>query len=190
MKSNKLNIFEMVLASVLAVTLGVAFWGWTFVYELANPFLSGLGMKYLTSGPWLMAAMIPAMIIRKPGVAFFSETVASIVEGFIASWGLMAGVWGIFQGAGAELVFFAFRYKKWDLKTLVLASIVSSTFSYCLDFFYYNYKTLPAHINTLQLVSFMISAVLLCALPSYYLCQRLIKTGLLNNFRIVRGDDA
>lgn len=47
MKSNKLNIFELGLASLLAVTLGVVFWGWTFVYEFLNPFLSGLGMKYL-----------------------------------------------------------------------------------------------------------------------------------------------
>ena len=190
MKSNKLNIFELGLASLLAVTLGVVFWGWTFVYEFLNPFLSGLGMKYLSSGPWLMAAIIPAYIIRKPGVAFFSETVAAIVEGFIASWGLMAGVWGIAQGLGAELVFFGTRYKKWNIGTLILASHMSSTFSYCLDFFYYNYKTLSIQLNALQLISFMVSSVILCALPSYYLCKRLMKTGLLNNFRVVRGEDA
>ncbi len=189
MSSIKINIFEMVLASVLAVTLGVAFWGWTFVYEILNPFLSGLGLKYLSSGPWLMAAMIPAYIIRKPGVAFISETIAAVVEGFIASWGLMAGTWGVVQGLGAELVFAGFRYRKWNLWTLILASMVSATFSYGLDYFYYNYKTLPAHINALQLISFVLSAILLCAMPSYFLCQRLKKTGLLNNFRIVRGDD-
>ncbi len=190
MKSNKLNIFELGLASLLAVTLGVVFWGWTFIYEFLNPFLSGLGMKYLTSGPWLLAAIIPAYIIRKPGVAFFSETVAAVVQGFIASWGLMSGVWGVVQGLGAEAVFFGFRYKKWDMGTLIIASVASSTCSYCFDFFYYNYQSLPTHINALQLISFMISSVVLCALPSYYLCQRLKKTGLLNNFRVVRGDDA
>lgn len=189
MSGNKINIFEMVLASVLAVTLGVAFWGWTFVYEILSPFLSGLGLKYLSSGPWLMASMLPAYIIRKPGVAFISETIAAVVEGFIASWGLMAGSWGMVQGLGAEIVFAGFRYKKWNLWTMILASMVSATFSYCLDYFYYNYKTLPAHINLLQLISFVVSAIILCALPSYYLCQRLKKTGLLNNFRIVRGDD-
>jgi len=189
MLKNKINIFEMVLASVLAVTLGVAFWGWTFVYEVMSPFLSGLGLKYLSSGPWLMAATIAAYIIRKPGIALMSETIASVVEGFIASWGLMSGSWGIVQGLGAELVFAGFRYKKWNLWTLILASMVSATFSYCLDYFYYNYKTLPNHLNSLQLISFLVSAIFLCAFPTYILCQRLKKTGLLNNFLIVRGKE-
>ena len=187
---NKLNIFEMVLTCVLAVALGVAFWGWTFVYEIFKPFLAGVGLKYLSSGPWLLAATIPAFIIRKPGVALMSETIAAIVEGFLASWGLMSGAWGLVQGLGAEVVFFGFGYKKWNIWSLILASMVSATFSYGLDFFYYNYRSLPNHINVLQLLSFLISGVLLCAFPSYLLCQRLKKTGLLNNFRIVRGDDA
>ncbi|HAZ11777.1 MAG: hypothetical protein A2X86_08010 [Bdellovibrionales bacterium GWA2_49_15] len=190
MKSNKLNIFETVLTCMLAVTLGVAFWGWTFVYEIFSPFLSGLGLKYLSSGPWLMAAMIPAFIIRKPGVALGAETLAAVVQGFLASWGLMSGAWGLVQGLGAEVVFLGLGYKKWNIWSLILASMVSATFSYGLDFFYYGYRSLPAHINILQWLSFLISGAILCALPTYFLCQRLKKTGLLNNFRIVRGDNA
>ena len=40
-----ITIFEIVLTLVLAVALGVAFWGWTFIYDLAKPFLKLL-VKY------------------------------------------------------------------------------------------------------------------------------------------------
>ncbi|MBF0360111.1 MAG: ECF transporter S component [Oligoflexia bacterium] len=185
-RMNKLNVFELVLISVLSVALGVVFWGWTFVYEFTGPFLKALGLKYLFAGLWIISSILPTYIIRRPGVAILSSTLAAIVEGLITNWGLMAAVWGFVQGIGAELVFILFVYKRWEWPVVILASMVAAFFSYFLDFFYYNYQTLSFKINVLQLSSYMVSAAILSGVLSIVISKRLVKTGTLNNFNIVR----
>ncbi|MBF0299661.1 MAG: ECF transporter S component [Oligoflexia bacterium] len=185
-KNNKLNIFELVLISVLAVALGVAFWGWTFVYEFTSPFLKAFGLKYLFAGFWLMSAILPPYIVRKPGVAIMSSTLAAIVEGLITNWGLMAAVWGFVQGLGVELIFILFLYRRWEWPIIILSSIFAATFSYALDFFYYNYQTLSLKINFIQLLSFIVSSIILAAISSIVISKRLARSGILNNFNIVK----
>ena len=110
-----ISIFEIVLTTVVAVALGVAFWGWTFVYEVFKPFLKLYGLSYFTAGFWIFASVFLSQIIRKPGIAIAASVIAAFVEGVLTHWGLMSMVWGLVQGVGAEIVFLFFFYKKWDL---------------------------------------------------------------------------
>jgi len=182
----KITLFEIVLIAVLSVVIGIAFWGWTYVYEQFKPFLKPFGFKYLLAGFWLLSGALLPYIIRKPGVAIISETVSGLVEGFITRWGLLAGVWGFIQGLGCELVFFLFGYKKWKLPHLILASIVSAIASFLLDFFYEPYYNLSLKFNLFQLISFVISSIFFTGLLSYFLGNALAKTGVLNQFAIVK----
>lgn len=182
----QLTLFEIVLTLVLAVALGVAFWGWTFVYELAKPALKIFGLGYLTAGFWILASVFIPNIIRKPGVALVASLMAAFVESLLTHWGLTALFWGLVQGLGAEIIFFLFSYKRWNLVILSLAAVLSSTFSYALDAFLYDYKALGLTLNLTQWGSFVVSSVFLAAIVAQLLSERLLKLGVLDQFLIAQ----
>jgi len=181
-----ITIFEVVLTTVVAVALGVAFWGWTFVYEIAKPLLKIYGLSYLTAGFWIFASVFLSQIVRKPGIAIIASIIAAFVESLLTHWGLMSVVWGVVQGLGAEIIFLAFAYKKWDLKVLVLAALLSAFFSYALDFALYDYGNLNFSFNLIQLFSFLFSAALLAGWLSTVISRRLVRLGLLDQFLIAK----
>ena len=182
-----ITIFEMVLTTVVAVALGVSFWGWTFVYEIAKPFLKVSGLAYLLAGFWIFASVLLAQIIRKPGIALVASIIAAFVESLLTHWGIMSVFWGVVQGLGAEFVFMIFLYKKWDLKIIIIASIVSALFSYVLDYAIYDYKNLSLGFNLVQLFSFLFSSALLAGYFSHNISKRLLKLGLLDQFLIAKN---
>ncbi len=188
-QSRSLTIFEIVLTLVLAVALGVAFWGWTFVYDLAKPFLKVAGLSYSVAGFWILASILVPYIVRKPGVALMASIMAAFIESLLTHWGLMSVVWGLVQGLGAEIVFLSFFYKRWNLPVLLLAAAVSAFFSYALDYFYYDYRSLTAGFNILQLSSYIISALFFAGILSYMLGRRLVKLGILDQFLIAKDQD-
>lgn len=176
------NIFEMVFICVSAVALGVAFWGWTFAYEITKPALKLVGLNYLAAGFWIFASVFAPMIVRRPFVAIIASVIAAGVEGVITHWGAMALVWGLVQGVGAEVVFASTGYRKWSVTVVTIAAVMSATASYVLDYFYYGYSQMAVQLQFTQYLSFAISSALLAGLLSYYIVQRLQKLNLLNRF--------
>ena len=187
MKStHKITVFEVVLVAVLSVVIGVAFWGWTFVYEIFSPLLKPIGMKYLFAGFWLFTGIFLPFIVRKPGVAVIASVTSSLIEGFITRWGLSAILWGFVQGLAAEIIFLIYGYKNWKITVLILASLFSAIASYALDFFNEAYYNLSIGLNLLQLGSFLISSIIFAAILSYFVGKALAKTGVLNQFEIAK----
>lgn len=180
------TIFEIVLTTVVAVALGVAFWGWTFVYEIAKPFLKISGLSYLMAGFWIFASIFLSQIVRRPGIALIASIIAAFVESLLTHWGLVSILWGIVQGLGAEIVFIFFAYNKWDLWVLILASIISALLSYALDFYLYDYGNMSTGFNLIQLISFMISAAFFAGFLSSLFSKRLLRLGLLDQFLIAK----
>lgn len=183
-----INIFEMVLTTVVGAALGVSFWGWTFIYEIAKPALRVLGLGYLMAGFWIFASVFLSQIIRKPGIAFIASVVAAFVESLLTHWGIITVLWGVVQGLGAELVFVIFLYRKWDLRVLILAASSSALFSYALDFFLYEYYDLSFGLNLIQVISFIVSAIFFAGIFSERISKRLLKLGLLDQFLIAKSE--
>lgn len=181
-----LTLFEIVLTFVLSVSLGVAFWGWTFVYELAKPALKLMGLSYLTAGFWILASVFLPNIIRKPGIAIVASLMAAFVESLLTHWGLLSLLWGLVQGLGAEIIFFLFSYRYWNVGVLCLAAALSALFSYCLDYFLYDYQALNPMLNLLQAGSFVLSAIFLAGVFAWLLSERLVKLGILDQFQIAK----
>lgn len=182
-----ITLQEWITTAVLSAALGVAYWAWTLVYDVTNPFLESFGLKYLTSGLWILGSVFVADLIRKPGIALFASIIAAYVEGVITQWGMSAVIYGVIQGVGAELVFALFLYRNWSLRTLAIAAAVSAFFSYTYDYLTNDYASLSPVLNAFQVVIFIFSAVILGAVLSRYLSQRLLKTGLLDNFLIAKA---
>lgn len=176
------TIFEMVFICVSSVALGVAFWGWTFAYEITKPALKLVGLNYLAAGFWIFASVFTPLIVRRPFVAIVASVIAAGVEGVITHWGAMALVWGLVQGLGAEMVFASTGYRKWSLPLVVFAAMMSATASFILDYFYYGYSQLATQLQMTQYLSFVVSAAVLAGFLSYILVARLKKLNLLNRF--------
>ena len=119
---------DIVTAAAIAVVMGVVFWAWGLVWAPLSAVLGVLpGVAGVLNGPWLIAGVLGALIIRKPGAALFTELLAATVSALIGSqWGILTLVSGVVQGLGAELVFAIFAYSQWRLWTAVLAAIGSS----------------------------------------------------------------
>ena len=79
-----ITLQEWITAAVIAAALGVAYWAWTLVYEFTKPFLKPFGLKYLTSGLWILGSVFLSDLIRKPGIALFASIVAAFVESILS----------------------------------------------------------------------------------------------------------
>jgi energy-coupling factor transport system substrate-specific component len=117
------RIVDIVVASVLGVAFGVLFAAWNnFVWPTISAPLSATPATPLLAGVWLLPAVVGALVVRKPGAAFYTELLAATVSMFFGSaWGLSVFMSGVWQGLGAELVFAALAYRRWGLGAAVLA---------------------------------------------------------------------
>ena len=130
-------ILMAILGEVFAAIYLAGFNGGMVISTALTPLgLSAFGFE-LIYGVWFMAATLAAYIIRKPGVALLTEILASVVELLMGnSGGLTVVLTGFIQGLGAEVIFACFRYKKWNLLSMSLASMLSALFIFCYELYY------------------------------------------------------
>src|SRR5215510_16079889 len=97
-RSVRWRTVDIVVASVLGVAFGVVFWAWTALWEgpaSAIP-LPGRAFMY---GVWLLPAVLGGLIIRKPGAAVYTETVAAVVAIALGrGWGWTIFFEGVREG--------------------------------------------------------------------------------------------
>ena len=125
----KWRVVDIVVAAIVAVASGVIFWAWDFIYAVPTALFDSLtpGLGGLFHFMWLFAGPLVAIIIRKPGAAFFGETIAAVIETLLGNpFGVAhALLIGMAQGLGAEIGFAVFAYRKWNLLTVTLAGALT-----------------------------------------------------------------
>lgn len=139
-------------------------------------------------GVWFMAGTLAAYIIRKPGAGLIAELLASVIELLFGnSGGIAVVITGLIQGAGTEVGFAAFRYKKWNMASMSLASVLSGVFIYIYELFYLQYYMLAPMMHVGHLVIRSISAIVFSALLCKLIGDGLAKTGVMKNYAIGAG---
>jgi energy-coupling factor transport system substrate-specific component len=174
---------DIVVTAAIAVAFGVVIWAWNALYAAATPLFVALPpAQNILYGTWLAAAVVAGLVVQKPGAALFAELVAASVSLVLGSqWGLDAALSGLFQGAGAELAFALFRYRRWDLASALLAAALAAVGAWIHDMpLYYAALTLP---EQLAIGAFMlISALVIAGVGSWWLTRALVQTGVLSQF--------
>ena len=131
--SNKWRVVDIVVAAIIAVASGVIFWAWDIIYAVPIGAFDSLtpGLGGLFNFMWLFAGPLAAIIVRKPGAAFFAETVAALIEALMGNPFGIGGslIIGMFQGFGAEIGFAVFAYKKWNIASVTLAGALTGLFN-------------------------------------------------------------
>lgn len=183
-----LKLTDILVTVVIAIAFGIVYKLWGPLYAAVKPF--GLHADQLIYGMWFIAATVAFLIIRKPGVALLAETAAASGEFLMGSeFGLVVLLYGIVQGLFAEFVFFAFRYKRFDLFTVCLAAAGAGLGSLIMDFAYGEIGDLAAWNLTLFIVARFVGAILFTGVLAYYLVKALEATGVTNLVRPASQED-
>jgi energy-coupling factor transport system permease protein len=175
------RVVDIVVASVVAVAVGVIFWGWSAGYAgiaaatIAFPPLGGL-----YGGGWLIAGVVGGLIIRKPGAALYCELLAAIIEGFLGThFGWTVVISGLVQGMAAELVFAAFRYRRWTLPVALLAGALAGIFMGASENLLYNVEW-AGQWKLVYIIFTTISGTVIAGLLSWLAVRALGRTGVLS----------
>jgi energy-coupling factor transport system substrate-specific component len=174
---------DVVVASSIAVAFGVVFWAWGNLWNAVQPAFTGFppaqGFMY---GVWLVPGVLGALVLRKRGAAVYVELVASIVSALLGTaWGLNVVLYGLAQGAAAELVFAMALYASWRLHTALLAGALAGVAAALLDLLFY-YADWSGGWQLTYGVLLAASSAVVAGLGSWLLVRALARTGVLAPF--------
>ena len=174
---------DIVVTAAIAVAFGVVFWAWNALWAAATPAFAAVPpAQNVLYGTWLAAGVVAGLVVQKPGAALFAELVAASVSLILGSqWGLDAALSGLFQGAGAELAFALFRYRRFDLVAALLAAALAAVGAWIHDTPLY-YAELSLTDQLVIGVFMLISAVIIAGVGSWWLTRALVQTGVLAQF--------
>jgi energy-coupling factor transport system permease protein len=179
---------ELVVAAVLSVAIGVIFWAWGLLFTAVFSLIP-FPPQYVTVGLWMMGGLLVPYVIRRPGAAFFGEVVAAFVSMALGNqWGILTMASGLVQGFGAEVVFAAWRWRRFGGLPLYLAAALAGAFSIILDTFVWSYyQTYTWSSILFAAILCVVSSVILGGGLSQLLGQALARTGVLSGLEIAKG---
>ena len=178
------RIVDIVVASVIAVACAGIFLGWNVAYEGPSSLLTPLlpGVQGLLAGPWLIAGVLGGLIVRKPGAALYTETVAAVISALVGNaWGPLTIVSGLVQGLGAELIFLVFAYAVWRLPVALLAGAGAGLACGINDRILW-YPGADVLFTTVYIASTTVSGVVIAGLGGWLIMRGLAATGALSRF--------
>ncbi|MFD1038234.1 ECF transporter S component [Virgibacillus byunsanensis] len=175
---------EIVVMAALAVVFGVVYLAFFPVGNILVGFFGPIGYD-LIFGIWFIVSIIAAYIIRKPGAAFLSETIAAMVEVLLGSVvGPMLIIVGMIQGIGAEAAFAATRWKNYSLWVLMGAGVGAAITSFVYGYFISGFAALDSGYVLAMFIVRMVSGALIAGLLGKALSDGLARTGVLSNFAL------
>lgn len=183
-----LALRDIVLMVVLGVVFGFLYWAlvqaWTAMSIAMGP--AGDLAQHVLLGGWLLVAPLAVAIIRRPFVGVLAEVIASVVEVvFLGSAvGPLLFVAAALQGAGSELPFALGRYRRFGWARFALSGLCGAGLVFFWSAFRFGWY--GQDLFWLRFAVQLGSGVLLGGLLAKVLVDALLRTGVLDNFAIVR----
>jgi energy-coupling factor transport system substrate-specific component len=180
---------DIVVLAVVAAVFGAIYWAVgllqsTSLFGVFPPLAAILNVVFLMAGP------LGALIIRRPGAALAAELLAALFEALVSvSWsGSSIIVYGLLEGAAAELGFLLFVYRRWSLEVALLSGALSGAAMALLDVWIYGYYSdFPADQKLAYLAIAMAAGAAIAGGVSWVLVRSLAATGVLAPFAAGRG---
>jgi energy-coupling factor transport system permease protein len=180
------TLWETLIVTVLGAVFAVLYLGWVQVWLIGQAIFGSLTMD-VVMGFWFIVSIVAAAIIRKPGVGFTSEILAAGVQILLGSpAGLLLLVTGAVQGAGAEAVFAATKWRNYSLPVLMAAGVGAAIFSFAYTWIRFDYGALQPAVLVSMFVLRCLSGALLGGLLGHVIVKALYKTGALAGLAIDR----
>lgn len=129
----KLKFTDLLITIMIGVVFGVIMKFWDDLYTVVKPIMPVA--RQLIYGMWFMVGPFAFLLLRKPGTALIASIAGASLSAF-AGHGLEVLMYGFVQGLAAELLFAAFRYRKYSILIAGLAGVASCVASFLLDLVY------------------------------------------------------
>ncbi|MGI8999570.1 MAG: ECF transporter S component, partial [Candidatus Limnocylindria bacterium] len=137
-------------------------------------------------GIWLLPGVLVALIVRRPGAAFFGGLVAAAVSVMLGSpYGADALISGAIQGGCAELGFAIGLYRRWNLPFAMLAGALAGLFAAIHDVIVY-FPDVGTTFWAVYAVATVVSGAVVAGVGSSLLLRALVATGVLRDFAVGR----
>ena len=180
---------DIIFVAMLCVVFGVIYLGAVWLIVPLSAIFTPLGLSLagteMVFGIWFMAATLAPYIIQKPGVAIVAVVLAALIEVLLGNmYGPMVIVAGIVQGAGAEIVFALWHYKRFDRTTMYLASVGCCITGFLWSFVRSGYGKLSIGLLVLYFVIRLISSFFFSGVLCKLMGDALAKTGLLKSYAL------
>ncbi|MDQ0199722.1 ECF transporter S component [Neobacillus ginsengisoli] len=189
-KTKRLTTVDIVLMCILAIVNGVAM---TYLAML-NQMLTALGGPVLTSitlGLYSISGVLAAYIIRKPGAAFFTLTLAGVVQILSGNPnGLISIIAALSDGLGAEIGFALFRYKRWNWLSTAFSGLFAVPVWFVIAAFWFGYYKWGWTILFIAFAVRCVSGIVLSGWLSKVIGDLLVKTEILKGFMIAKDRKA
>jgi energy-coupling factor transport system substrate-specific component len=174
------RIVDIIVAATLAVAFGIVFQAWNVLWETTT--FMAPPVRGAIYGVWMIPAVLVPLVVRRPGAALFGETVAAAASMlFGAQWGLLTVVYGLAQGAAAELVFAFGLYRSWSVLTAVLAGAGAGLAGALLDLAVF-YPDWGPDWQLLYAGLVVVSSAAVAGVGGWLLVRALARTGVLREF--------
>ena len=181
------RVVDIVVAAVVAVAFGVVFLAWNALYAATEPlFVAIPPAQAILYGVWLLPGVLVALIVRRPGAAFFGGLVSAAVSVLLGSpYGADALISGAVQGGGAELAFALGAYRRWNLPFAMLAGALSGLAATVHDVVLY-YPEAGTDFQAVYGAAAVVSGALVAGAGAWLLLRALLATGVLHQFAVGR----
>lgn len=181
---------ETLIVAALGAVFGVMYLGWVQVWLVLQAIFGPVTMD-VVMGFWFIVSIIAAAIIRKPGAALVSEVLAAAIQVLLGSpAGLLLLLTGLVQGAGAEAVFAATRWRRYTVPVLMAAGMGAAVFSFAYTWVRFDYGSLAPGLLVAMFVLRLASGALLGGLLGHLIVRGLYRTGVLSGLAIDRDTRA
>jgi energy-coupling factor transport system substrate-specific component len=173
---------DLLTAAFVGVVFGVVYWGWDAAYAPLSTALSTVAgpATGLLGGPWLVAGVVSALVIRRPGAALFAELLASTVEALLGNaWGWTTLLSGGLQGLGVEVALALFLYRRFGWPVAALGGALAAAFESGYELQAY-YQSWPLGSQLAYLGLFALSGAAVAGLGGWLLTKALAASGAID----------
>ncbi|PIC76774.1 thiamine ABC transporter permease [Sporosarcina sp. P19] len=177
----KLKFTDLLITIMIGVVFGVLMKFWDDLYTVVKPIMPVA--RQLLYGMWFMVGPFAFLLLRKPGTAFIASLAGASLSAF-AGHGIEVLMYGFAQGLAAELLFAAFRYRRYSILIAGLAGIASCLASFGLDLIY-GYAALETWALIVKYGLRTISAFIFTGIFAVFIVRALEATGVTSLIRPV-----
>lgn len=173
---------DIVVASVVAAAFGVVFWAWGLLWNGPADAIP-MPARAVLYGMWLVPGVLGGLIVRKPGAAFYTETLAALVSVALGTaWGWNLVLQGPIEALGAELAFAVFAYRRFGLVVAGLAGLLSGLAAGVYDAVVWYADTSWATFRLPSIAVTAASSLVIAGIGGWALTRALAQTGALDRF--------
>lgn len=185
----KWQLRDIIMVGILGVVFAVIYLGVLYAGIAVTAALTPFGLApfgyEIFYGIWFMGATLSAYIIQKPGVAFVTEILAAFLELLMGNiGGPLVLIAGAVQGLGSEAGFALFRYRRFDMASMIVSGVLAAVFSFLWGFVQNAYALVTPGMVVIMLAVRIVSALLFASVISKLTGQGLAKTGVLKSYAL------